>query len=352
MPKFIGAESIVQEICVDVPEQTVGPITIEKGKTTHFMVNIPESCGSISVRTFSKYDDPTAKYGDIDVWLRSKEKASSHHNDAKSDVAGTNKSVELIKPVAGNMYIAIHANKDECSNLFMEVKYVVVSAKDILPELKNGELTDKLSAKKDTYLTYSLNIPPYTRDVMLQLAGTEKAKIYMGLDEEPTFEKHEYESFDFDKLQTILITNPTPGKYFVKLYAVKSFSGAKIDITFNVGVGVYAGEKAKAGKHVGLYSAIDIPDTGIATKITVKYVLHNRLGVKLETSLIDPSGNKYMLSDNISEFATDVTGNYEIIVPGVEVKGIWKLFVLEWAVGGKERDTVLDIIKTFEVEVE
>jgi len=135
--------------------------------------------------------------------------------------------------------------------------------------LTNGQTVSNLSAATGSWLFYKISVPSGQSQLEIKSSGgTGDADLYVKLGASPTTTTYDYRPYLSGNNETVTVSNPTAGDWYIGLRAYSSFSGVSLVATYTGGSGG-GGSMSESENNGSRTSADVIPSSGTVVTGTI-----------------------------------------------------------------------------------
>lgn len=104
--------------------------------------------------------------------------------------------------------------------------------------LSNGVTVSSISASKGTWKYYKITVPSGQTSLKITMSGgTGDADLYVKLGSSPTLSSYNYRPYLSGNNETVTVTNPSAGDWYVGIYGYAAFSGVSLNATYSTSGG-------------------------------------------------------------------------------------------------------------------
>lgn len=104
--------------------------------------------------------------------------------------------------------------------------------------LSNGVTVSSISATKGTWKNYKITVPTGQTSLKITMSGgTGDADLYVKLGSQPTLTSYTYRPYLSGNNESVTVTNPAAGDWYIGLYAYAAFSGVSLNATYSTSGG-------------------------------------------------------------------------------------------------------------------
>ncbi|MET3140097.1 serine protease [Undibacterium sp. GrIS 1.2] len=196
----------------------VNGITLATGASTVYTFTVPSGQTSL---TF----DTSGGTGDSDLYVQLGSAPTTTSYLQKSDGSTTTEHIVISNPVAGTYYVLVYGYNAP-SGVTLVAKY---SASSGGTAMANGVPITGLSGAAGSSKIYTLVVPAGRPSVTFKTSGgTGDSDLYLQLGTAPTTSSYLNRSIGSTTTESINITSPAAGTYYVLVYGYAAFSGVTL----------------------------------------------------------------------------------------------------------------------------
>jgi large repetitive protein len=202
---------------------TVTGISGSKGSYREFYIDVPAGASSLMIETWGGT-------GDADLYVRRGSLPTLSSWDYRSWNDGNNETIPISNPASGRYYISLYGYT-AFSGVSLRANYSAGHT-----ELTNGVALTNLSGTTTTMTYYYIDVPSGQATLTIGTwGGTGDADLYVRYGSVPTTSSYGYRSWNDGNVETIPITNPTSGRWYIGLHAYSTFSNVSLRATYATG---------------------------------------------------------------------------------------------------------------------
>jgi len=136
---------------------------------------------------------------------------------------------------AGTVYYWKVVAKNSCgSGTASAIRSFTTASGPTVTVLTNGVTVSSLSASAGTWKHYKIAVPTgQTSLVIAQSGGTGDSDMYVKLNSQPTSSVYDYRPYLGGNNETVTVSNPTAGDWYISLYAYSAYSGMSLTATYS-----------------------------------------------------------------------------------------------------------------------
>lgn len=198
--------------------------------------------------------------------------------------------------------------------------------------LTNGVIIDGLSLNTGESKKFYIDLPANVNKLSIATAGSNgDADILLGREDYPTNYNDAIAKGDSsDSKEQINVNSPLAGRYFVVLYAYRSFSNLKLLASFDT-ISTFSNTRRYAiWDRYTTSSPIEVPRQGATGTITVSIDIDHTYRGDLTVVLDAPSGERLFLFTPSNDSRDGIKQSFSLNqFEGIESSGIWTLRIYD-----------------------
>lgn len=297
-------------------------------------VPVPNLSGPLNSETFFKIVVPSGQdtllfrisggTGNADMYIKRGAKPTTSDWDFRPYQSGNNESVSIGSPEGGQWYIMLRA-RQAYAGVALEADYSFSGSVRLIDD---GVPVPDISGDAGSEQYYRLEVPSGLTSLEIKIfGGTGDADMYIKREELPTVSDYDYRPYVIGNDETVTISNPAGGSWFIMIRGYQPFSGVTLLATFDGGGG--------GGEVVLLENGV--PVTGIAGAVQSEkfYKVEVPAGqAKLEIMMSGGSGDADLYVRKGSQpTATEwdyrpyMIGNDETVTVDSPAAGTWFIMI-------------------------
>lgn len=122
--------------------------------------------------------------------------------------------------------------------------------------LSNGVAVTGLSGSTGAWAHFKITVPSgQTKLEIIQSGGTGDADLYVKLGSQPTSSSYNYRPYLNGNNETVTVTNPAAGDWYISIYAYSSYSSLSLKATYSAAAGCTSVSGSLSGTGANWYSA-------------------------------------------------------------------------------------------------
>jgi serine protease len=194
-------------------------LAANKGDALTFTFEVPAGSSNLSFVI-------SGGSGDADLYVKYGSAPTASVYDCRPYLNGNNESCNITGVQAGTYYVMVQAY-----TAFSGVSLVANYGQSA----SGGGLTEtNLSATRRSWLHYSLDVPAGMRSLDIKTSGgSGDADLYVRYGAQPTSSSFNCRPYKWGNVESCNFDNPTPGRWYISIYAYASFAGVTLDAKFS-----------------------------------------------------------------------------------------------------------------------
>jgi hypothetical protein len=204
------------------------PVTGLSGATgsyRYFLINVPTGQGQLNIVT-------SGGSGDADMYIRLNTKPTTTQWDYHVAIAGNNESISFGPPASGTWYILLYG-VNAYSNVTLVATYTAASEPVI--ELTNGVPVTGISGAQDSLKYFKINVPSGQDYLHFATSGgTGDVDLTVKRGSKPTLISWDYNSSLPGNDETIDVSHPASGTWYILLNGFTSYAGVTLVASYGV----------------------------------------------------------------------------------------------------------------------
>jgi len=122
--------------------------------------------------------------------------------------------------------------------------------------LSNGVAVSSISGSTGTWKYYKITVPSGQSSLVIAMSGgTGDADLYVKLGSQPTLSSYNYRPYLTGNNETVTVTNPSAGDWYIGIYGYSSYSGVTLKATYSAASGCTSVSGSLSGTGANWYSA-------------------------------------------------------------------------------------------------
>ncbi len=122
--------------------------------------------------------------------------------------------------------------------------------------LTNGVAVTNISGSTGTWKHYKISVPSGQSSLAIVMSGgTGDGDLYVKLGSQPTLSSYNYRPYLSGNNETVTVTNPAAGDWYISIYGYSSYSGVTLKATYSAAAGCTNVSGSLSGTGANWYSA-------------------------------------------------------------------------------------------------
>ncbi len=202
----------------------VNGISGSTGTQKYYKIEVPSGQAKLEIQM-------SGGTGDADLYVRRGSLPTTTDYDYRPYLTGNNESVMVNNPTSGTWYIMVRG-RAAFSGVTLLASYGG-DIPDTVTELQNGVPVSGLSASTGSETFYKIVVPAGQASlVILTTGGTGDVDLYVRLGAKPTTTVWDYRPYLIGNEETVTITAPSAGTYYIMLRAYSTYAGVTVKATY------------------------------------------------------------------------------------------------------------------------
>jgi len=208
-------------------EVPIPNISAALGTEKLYKIELPSGMDQLQVRT-------SGGTGNCNVYVKRGTPPTTSNYDWRLNQPGNNESISIGSPPGGTWYVMLHA-QEAYTGVTLTADYWGTGEVKLL---NNGVPVPNISAGESSEQFYKIEVPAGQTELEIKISGgTGDADMYVRYGDLPTVSQYDYRPFVIGNNETVTISNPTAGTWFIMIRAYQSFSGLTLVATYTSGGG-------------------------------------------------------------------------------------------------------------------
>lgn len=210
--------------------QTLSNLSGSTGSWQYFKIAVPASQTSLEIKIFNGS-------GDCDLYVKRGSQPSSSSYDYRPYLNGNTETVTVSNPASGDWYIGLNAYSTY-SGLSLQATYAGSSGgggggEPGVTVLTNGVPVTNVSGAKSAEAFYKIAVPAGQSSLEIKTSGgSGDCDLYVKLGSQPTTSSYDYRPYLNGNNETVTVTNPSSGDWYVMLRGYSAYSGLTLQATY------------------------------------------------------------------------------------------------------------------------
>ncbi len=205
--------------------QTVTGLSGSTGSWTYFKITVPSGQESLEIKIWGGS-------GDCDLYVKRGAQPTSSSYDYRPYLNGNNETVTVSNPASGDWYIGLNAYSSY-SAVSLQATYTAPPAGGGVTVLSNGVPVGNLSGAQGAEDFYKISVPSGQSSLEIKIAGgSGDCDLYVKYGAQPTTSSYDYRPYLSGNNETVNVSNPTAGDWYIMLRGYSSYSGVTLTATY------------------------------------------------------------------------------------------------------------------------
>ncbi len=192
-----------------------------------YKIEVPSGMDQLQIRT-------SGGTGNCNVYIKRGTPPSTSNYDWRLNQPGNNESISIGSPQGGTWYVMLQA-QEAYTGVTLEADYWGTGEVKLLG---NGVPVPNISGGESSEQFYKIEVPAGQTELEIKISGgTGDADLYVRYGDLPTVSQYDYRPFVIGNNETVTISNPTAGTWFIMIRAYQTFSGLTLTATYSSGGG-------------------------------------------------------------------------------------------------------------------
>ncbi len=206
-----------------------------KGADAFYKIAVPASQTSLEIKIWGGS-------GDCDLYVKRGSQPTTSSYDYRPYLSGNNETVTVTNPTSGDWYIMLHGYA-AYSGMSLQATYVGNSEPppdpgDGVTELSNGVPVTNLSGAQGSDTFYKIVVPASQSTLEIKTySGSGDCDLYVRFGAQPTTSTYDYRPYLSGNNETVTVSNPQAGTWYIMLHGYASFSGMSLQGAYSGGGG-------------------------------------------------------------------------------------------------------------------
>jgi len=208
-------------------EVPIPNISAALGTEKLYRIELPSGMDQLQIRT-------SGGTGNCNVYIKRGTPPSTSNYDWRLNQPGNNESISIGSPEGGTWYVMLQAQQ-AYTGVTLEADYWGTGEVKLLV---NGVPVPNISGGESSEQFYKIEVPAGQTELEIKIAGgTGDADLYVRYGDLPTVSQYDYRPFNIGNNETVTISDPTVGTWFIMIRAYQTFSGLTLTATYSSGGG-------------------------------------------------------------------------------------------------------------------
>jgi len=211
--------------------QTVTGIAGASGSWTYYKITVPSGQSSLEIAI-------SGGTGDCDLYVKLGSTPTSSSYDYRPYLTGNNETVTVTNPAAGDWYIGLNGYQ-AYSGVSLTATYSASSGGGGgVTALSNGVPVSNLSGATGADDYYKITVPSGQSSLEIAISGgSGDCDLYVKFGSQPTTSSYDYRPYLTGNNETVTVSNPSAGDWYIMLHGYQAYSGVTLQATYSSGGG-------------------------------------------------------------------------------------------------------------------
>ena len=205
--------------------QTVTNISGASGSWTYYKITVPSGQSSLEIQI-------SGGTGDCDLYVKLGSQPSSSSYDYRPYLSGNNETVTVTSPAAGDWYIGLNGYQSY-SGVSLQATYASSSGGGGVTALSSGVPVSNLSGATGADDFYKITVPSGQSSLEIKISGgSGDCDLYVKFGSQPTTSSYDYRPYLNGNNETVTVTDPSAGDWYIMLHGYQAYSGVTLQATY------------------------------------------------------------------------------------------------------------------------
>ncbi len=213
--------------------QTVSNLSGASGSEVFYKISVPSGQTSLEIKIWGGS-------GDCDLYVKRGSKPTTSSYDYRPYLSGNNETVTVSNPASGDWYIMLRGYSSY-SGLSLRATYTGGGGGgggDGVTVLSNGQTKSNLSGAQGSEAFYKISVPSGQSSLEIKIwGGSGDCDLYVKRGSKPTTSSYDYRPYLSGNNETVTVSNPAAGEWYIMLRGYSSYSGLSLKATYSGGGG-------------------------------------------------------------------------------------------------------------------
>ena len=185
------------------------------GSETIFRINVPAGQTNLEIST-------SGGTGDCDLYVKYGARPTTSSWDYRPFLAGNNETVSVATPTGGTWYIMVRGYAAYSGVTVVASYGEAITLQDDVP-------VPNLSGALNSTKYYKIQVPSGQTDLEVKIfGGTGNCDLYVKRGSKPTVSSYDYRPYLSGNTETVAVSNPQAGTWYIMLRARQAYSGVTL----------------------------------------------------------------------------------------------------------------------------
>jgi len=288
--------------------QTVSSLSGASGSWSFYKISVPAGETSLEIKIWGGS-------GDCDLYVKRGAKPTSSSYDYRPYLNGNNETVTVSNPASGDWYIGLNAYASY-SGMSLKATYSGGGGGGGgVTVLSNGVAVTSLSGATNADDFYKISVPSGQNSLEIKIwGGSGDCDLYVKHGAQPTTSSYDYRPYLNGNDETVTVSNPASGDWYIMLHGYAAYSGMSLKATYTGGGGgsmteseyngsmsyadVISGTPTSITAYMGSSSDVDYFRLTLPAGKTVTVDMDVPSGKDYDIKLYNSSGTRLAISQN------------------------------------------------------
>ncbi len=212
--------------------QTVSNLSGASGSWQYYKITVPAGQTGLEIKIWGGS-------GDADLYVKYGSQPTTSSYDYRPYLTGNNETVNVTNPTAGDWYIGINGYSSY-SGVSLSATYTGGGGGGGggVTVLSNGQTVSNLSGAQGSETFYKISVPSGQSSLEIKIwGGSGDADLYVKYGSQPTTSSYDYRPYLTGNNETVTVSNPAAGDWYIMLHGYSSYSGVSLKATYTAGGG-------------------------------------------------------------------------------------------------------------------
>ncbi len=212
--------------------QTVSNLSGASSSEVFYKIAVPSGQTSLEIKIWGGS-------GDCDLYVKRGAKPTTSSYDYRPYLSGNTETVTVSNPASGDWYIMLRGYQTY-SGVSLQATYAGDDGggddgggDDGVTTLSNGQTVSSLSGASSSEVFYKIAVPSGQTSLEIKIwGGSGDCDLYVKRGSEPTTSSYDYRPYLNGNNETVTVSNPASGDWYIMLRGYQSYSGMSLQATY------------------------------------------------------------------------------------------------------------------------
>ncbi|NOZ94028.1 MAG: peptidase M4 [Acidobacteria bacterium] len=212
--------------------QTLSNLSGASGSWAYYKISVPAGQTSLEIKIWGGS-------GDCDLYVKRGAKPTSSSYDYRPYLNGNNETVTVSNPASGDWYIGLNGYA-AYSGMSLQATYTGGGGGGGggVTVLQNGVAVTSLSGAQGADDFYKISVPSGQSSLEIKIyGGSGDCDLYVKYGAQPTTTSYDYRPYLTGNDETVTVSNPASGDWYIMLHGYAAYSGMSLKATYTAGGG-------------------------------------------------------------------------------------------------------------------